>query len=93
MPKDRSAPEPYPAERPAGLQKAYRWLWLALLSLPLAGLGGIVFAPLAAAAAVQLYYKAPTRANGIHSLVIIVLCGSLWLVGMLLGAITLVHVR
>jgi len=89
--KDRSVPEAYPTRRPPQLQSAYRWLWAALLGLPLAGIGGIVFTPLAAVAGVSLYRKTSSKTNRIYSLVVIILSGGLWLVGLLLGVILLVH--
>jgi hypothetical protein len=91
VPKGRSVPEPYPIRRPARLQSAYRWLWMAFLGLPLAGIGAIVFAPLAAIAAIGLYFKTPSKTNRIFSLVVILLSGGLWLVGLLLAVILLVH--
>jgi hypothetical protein len=91
VPKDRSLPQPYPPSRPALLQSAYRWLSLAFLGLPLAGLGAILFAPLAAASALGLYFKTASRTNRVYSLVVIMLSGGLWLVGLLLGVILLVH--
>ena len=91
VPKDRSLPEAYPARRPALLQSAYRWLWLAFLGLPLAGIGALVFTPLAAAAGAGLYLKTSSRTNRIYSLVVILLSGGLWIVGLLLAVIFLVH--
>jgi F0F1-type ATP synthase membrane subunit c/vacuolar-type H+-ATPase subunit K len=91
VPKDRSVPEPYPAERPALLQSAYRWLWMAMLGLLLAGLGAMVFAPLAAVSAIGLNLRHPSRLIRIKSLVVLILSGSLWLCGLLLCVILLVH--
>jgi hypothetical protein len=91
VPKYRSVPMIYPTRRPAQLQNAYRWLMAAFLGLPLAGIGAILFAPLAAAAAIGLYFKASSKTNRIYSLVIIILSGGLWLVGLLLAIILLVH--
>ncbi len=47
VPKDRNIPESYPPERPEALRKAYRWLGWSVLGLALAGLGTLIFAPLA----------------------------------------------
>jgi len=96
VPKDRSVPEPYPALRPVLLQHAYRWLWMAFLGLALAGLGALVFAPLAAISAVALNLIHPSRhsfrAYRIQSLLVLILSGSLWLCGLLLFVILLVHI-
>jgi len=91
VPKDRSLPEPYPVPRPALLQRAYRWLWLACLGLLLAGLGALLFASLAAAAAVGLNFQPISRNDRIRSLVILILASGLWLGGLLLAAVLLVH--
>ena len=91
IPKDRSLPEPYPAERPALLQKAYRWVWLACLGLLLAGLCGMLLATLAMFAALAVNFQPISRADRIRSLVVLLLSGGLWLGGLLLGAILLVH--
>ena len=91
VPKDRSIPEPYPAEGPVWLQKAYRWLFMALLGLLLAGLGAMIFGTLAAAAAIGVNFKPISKADRIRSLVVIILSGGLWLCGLLLGVILLVH--
>ncbi len=47
VPKDRGIPESYPPERPEALTKAYRWLGWSVLGLAAAGLGTLIFAPLA----------------------------------------------
>ncbi|MBP1692948.1 MAG: hypothetical protein H6Q37_831 [Chloroflexi bacterium] len=91
VPKDRTVPEIYPARRPARLQDAYRWLWMAFFSLPLAGIGALLFAPLAATAAIRLYLETPSKTNRIYSLVVLILSASLWLFGLLISVILLVH--
>jgi hypothetical protein len=91
IPKDRSIPEPYPARQPARLQLAYRWLWLALFGIIPAGLGAIIFAPLAGLTALSMNFGSTSRSNRIHSLVLIILSGGLWLFGLLLSVILLVH--
>jgi len=91
VPKDRSLPEAYPARRPAQLQRAFRWLWMAFLGLPLAGLGAILFTPLAAAEGIGLYFKTSSKTNRIYSLMVVLLSGGLWLIGLLLAVILLVH--
>lgn len=49
--KDRPVLESYPAERPAAIRRAYRYLLYALIGLLPAGIGTILFGPLAAVAA------------------------------------------
>jgi sterol desaturase/sphingolipid hydroxylase (fatty acid hydroxylase superfamily) len=89
--KNRALPELFPARRPVLLRKAYRWLWMACLGLLLAGLGAMVFAMLAGAAALGLNFQPITKADRIRSLVVLILSSVLWLGGLLLGAIFLVH--
>jgi hypothetical protein len=91
VPKDRSVPEPYPVRRPVWLGRAYRWLWWALFGLLLAGLGAMLFATLAAFAALGVNLTPISRSDRIRSLVVLLLSGALWLVGLLLAVIFLVH--
>ncbi len=91
VPKSRARPEPYPTPRPAWLQRAYRWLWLALFGLLLAGLGAMIFASLTALAALRLNFTPITRADRVRSLVALLLAGGLWLGGLLLAVIFLMH--
>jgi hypothetical protein len=91
VPKDRAVPEPYPAARPERLRQAYRWLGLAFLGLPLGGLGALVFAPPAAWAAARLYFETASRRNRVYSLIALLLAGGLWLIGLLLVVILLMH--
>ena len=89
--KDRAIPELYPAVRPALLHQAYRWLWLALFGLLLAGLGAMLFATLAAFAALGLNLSPISPSDRVRSLVVLILSGGLWLGGLLLAVIFLVH--
>jgi hypothetical protein len=89
--KERDIPEPYPARRPLWLQRTYRWLWMAGLGLLLAGLGAMIFATLAAAAALALNSQPISKSDRIRSLVALLLAGGLWLGGLLLAVILLVH--
>jgi hypothetical protein len=91
VPKERSIPEPYPAAKPALVRWAQRFLWLALLGLLPAGLGAMLFAPLAAFSALGLNLTPMTRSSRILSLVLILLSSGLWLCGLLLGVILLMH--
>ena len=59
IPKKRTPVEPFPPAGPSTLSPAYRWLWLAFFGLMLAGVPTLLFAPMAARAALQ--------AGGIHS--------------------------
>jgi hypothetical protein len=91
VPKDRHVPKIIPADSTTLFGSAYRWLGLAALGLLPAGLGAIVFAPLAGLTAFRLNLLPLSRQNRIHSLLLIILSGGLWLCGLLLGVILLVH--
>jgi sterol desaturase/sphingolipid hydroxylase (fatty acid hydroxylase superfamily) len=90
--KNRSLPEPFPPKRPELLNKAYRWLWLACLGLIIAGIGAMLFATLAAAAVLGLNFQPISKADRIRSLVVLLISGALWLGGLLLGVILLLHI-
>ena len=65
---------------------------MALFGLLLAGVGAMVFATLAAVTAIGVNFKPLSNADRIRSLVVLILSGGLWLCGLLLGVILLVHV-
>jgi hypothetical protein len=54
IPKKRTAMQPFPPAGPNTLSPAYRWLWLALFGLMLAGVPTLLFAPMAAQAALRV---------------------------------------
>jgi len=91
VPKGRAIPEPASKDKSGSLRQTYLWLGIALLGLPFAGLGAMVFAPLAAAWAIGMNIKSTSRTKRIHSFVVIMLSGGLWLCGLLLGVILLMH--
>ncbi|HSD83589.1 MAG TPA: hypothetical protein VLG46_07015 [Anaerolineae bacterium] len=67
VPKKRVPVEPYPPREPSLLRNAYRQLILALLGLTLAGLGAVIYAPLAMLSAFQANQKARTKADRLRS--------------------------
>ncbi len=91
VPKGRTAQEASSDGRPRRFRPVYRWLGLAALGLLPSGLGAIVFAPLAGLSALRLSFSPLSRTERIHSLVLILLSGSLWLCGLLLSIILLAH--
>jgi hypothetical protein len=91
IPKDRATPEKYAPQRTSRLHIAYRWLGIALLGLLLAGMGALVAAPVAAFWAARLSLLFGSRANRIHGLMLIMLSGFVWLLGLLLFVILVVH--
>ncbi len=79
VPKKHAVSESYPPREPSLLRQAYRRLGLALFGLALAGLGTLIFAPLAIISAVQAGEHAKTRADQTRALIVIgaalLLCG------------------
>ena len=64
VPKDRGIPESYPPQRHPALTRAYRWLAWSFAGLALAGIGTLIFAPLAfsqAASALRQPIQKPDR--------------------------------
>lgn len=90
VPKDRG-PRSLPPNDPAVAQPAYRWLGLALLGLLLAGLGALVFAPVAAALAWRDSHTATTVEQRQRAKNALVYAGILWTTGLLLSFLFLLH--
>lgn len=78
VPKDRNAPEPYPVGRADNFAPAFRLLGWAFLGLSLAGLGTLLFAPLAVLQALQVYLKQPlSRADQTRLTVVLIIAAGL----------------
>ena len=93
VPKDRSIPEVYPPERPAPLARANRWLAWAIIGLALAGLGTLVFAPLAFLSAVTALTGPLERPDRIRAGIVLFLAAVLAACAILLGWLFLIHLR
>lgn len=92
VPKDRSAPEPYPVRRPDDFAPAFRLLGWAFLGLSLAGLGTLLFAPLAVLQALQVYLKQPlSRADQTRLMVVLVIAAGLLGIAFNLNLLLLRH--
>jgi hypothetical protein len=91
IPKKRAPIDPFPPEKPhsSPLKAAYRLLTVAILGLLLAGIGTVVFAPLAAVAAI----RAPTRsrAEQIGSLIVFIVSLLLFLLGLFFSILFVLH--
>ena len=92
VPKNRAVPAIYPAPELGPFQPAFRWLGLALLGLLLAGLGAIVFAPIAAISAVRARQVPLSQMDRARSWFVLWAAFVLWLTGLLLTTIFLIHV-
>jgi hypothetical protein len=91
VPKERAQAEPFPPRRPAALQRAYRWLGLGFLALPLAGIGTVLFAPLAGLEALRSFSETKSRADRARARVVLAMAFLELAVALGLGAILFLH--
>jgi hypothetical protein len=91
VPKDRAVAVPYPPKPTTLLQRSYRWLGYALLGLLLAGLGAVIFAPIAASFAWRAAREAQNVDYRNRAGMALVYAVSLWGIGLLFGFLFLLH--
>jgi hypothetical protein len=93
IPKKRAPTEPYPPERPTRgpLTSAYRWLIMAFAGLLVAGIGAVLFAPLAALAAIQAQGSLRSRSEQVSATVALVASLGLFIVGVLFSLLFVLH--
>jgi len=93
IPKKRAPVDPYPPEKTlAGpLVSAYRLLNLAMMGLLLAGLGAVLFAPLAALAALRAHQSVQTHSEQVSAAVVLIIAFGLFTVGILFSLLFLLH--
>jgi hypothetical protein len=93
IPKKRAPVSPFPLEEPQAspLKRAYRWLTLAILGLLLAGVGTLIFAPLAVFAALRAQGSVRSRSEVVKSTVVLIVASGLFLVGILFSVLFLLH--
>jgi hypothetical protein len=92
VPKDRAISEPYPPREARPLALAFRLLGWALLGLSLAGIGALIFAPLAALRALQIYLQGPlSQADQIRVAVILITAGGVLSIAFILNFLLLLH--
>lgn len=91
--KKRAPVELYPPEKPAPgpLTSAYRWLNLAMIGLLLAGIGAVVFAPLAALAAIRAQQSLQSHSEQVNSIVVLIVAFGLFVVGLLFSLLFILH--
>ncbi|MGE5224646.1 MAG: hypothetical protein ACM3PY_19595 [Omnitrophica WOR_2 bacterium] len=90
VPKDRAMPETYPPKEPSKIAPAFHYLGLALLGLMFAGLGTLIFAPLAiiavmSAASQQLSSADRVRARIVVLTALVLIVGAIGLVWLLIS--------
>jgi len=91
VPKDRAIAAPFPPPEPTPLQPVYRWLGYGLLGLPLAGLPTVIFALIAATLAQQIRRRSLDRAGRRRLTLALVSAAILWLMGVALSFLFLLH--
>ena len=93
IPKKRAPVNPSPPEGPptTPLRPAHRWLTMSILGLLLAGVGTVVFAPLAALAAIRAHQSVRTRAEQVSSTVVLIASFGLFMIGVIFGLLFLLH--
>lgn len=91
VPKKRALDNTAPSERPRPLKAAYRLLMLAILGLLLAGIGTLVFAPLATLAALGAGSALRSRSERVSATVILILSILLFLIGAIFGTLFVLH--
>jgi NADH:ubiquinone oxidoreductase subunit 2 (subunit N) len=73
------------------LKGAYRWLTLAILGLLSAGVGTVIFAPLAALAAVRAQDSLQSHAERVGSTVILIVAFALFVIGVFFSILFVLH--
>jgi hypothetical protein len=90
-PKDRRLVDPYPPARVPVAHSAHRWLLWSLVGLLLAGLATVVSAPIAALRAAALLRRPLSRIDERRAQIVIFGAALLWLVGLFLAFILVLH--
>jgi hypothetical protein len=73
------------------LKGAYRWLTMAIMGLLLAGIGTVIFAPLAALAAVRAHEAVPSHAERVKSTMVLIVAFVLFIIGVLFTILFILH--
>ena len=91
--KKRAPVDPYPPEESTSrpLRAAYRWLNMAIMGLLLAGIGAVLFAPLAALAAIRAQPSIQSHSEQVSSTIVLVLAFVLFIVGVLFSLLLILH--
>ncbi len=89
-PKDRPEPEPFPPPRTLP-RTAFGWLGLALAGLPLAGLGALVCAPIAALDAFCVLLGRNGRPDRRRAWVILLCAAAVWLLALAFVGLLFLH--
>lgn len=93
IPKKRAPVNSSPLERtePSPFRPAYRWLTMALVGLLFAGIGTVIFAPLAAFAAVSAQSSVASRSERVRSSIVLILSFLLFMIGVIFSLLFVLH--
>ncbi len=91
IPKKRTAITPTLAEQPNPLKTSYHLLVIAILGLLLAGVGALIFAPLAVLAALQARSSLRSHADHVSFTIVLLLAGLLFAIGLAFGYLFALH--
>lgn len=93
IPKKRARFAPYPPEQPTAspLRLAYRWLILSMVGLLVAGIGTVIFAPMAAVAAIRADQSLGTRAERAQAMIVLLASTGLFFIGILFTILFALH--
>jgi hypothetical protein len=93
IPKKRSPANSPSADQapPSPLKGAHRWLMLAIVGLLSAGIGTVIFAPLAALATVRAQESLQSPAERVGSTVVLIVASVLFIVGVLFSILFILH--
>ena len=89
--KKRLATNTSPPELSNSLKVAYRWLAMAMIGLMLAGVGTLIFAPLAALTAIQVGSSPQSRSDRVSSAIVLILSILLFLIGAVFTLLFVIH--
>ncbi len=91
IPKKRSAVTPFPSEQAGPLKGAYRLLAMAIVGLLLAGVGTLIFAPLAALAALGAGRSLKSHSERVSSMVVLIVASLLFFLGLAFAILFILH--
>jgi len=89
--KKRVADNTFLPERSSQLKAANRWLMMAILGLMLAGIGTLIFTPLAALNAIQAGQSAQSHSDQINSTIVLIVAILLFIVGTIFSLLFVLH--
>jgi hypothetical protein len=93
IPKKRAPVNSFPPEGSSSspLRAAYRWLTLSFLGLLLAGIGTVIFAPLAGWSALQAQRSVDSQPERVSSTVVLIVAFLLFIIGVIFSLLFILH--